>query len=323
MKKLILTIAVGLALTLSGCEAIFGTAATPTQQPTYTPAPTYTQLPTYTPFPSPTQPPVPTATLVPLESPTLAVFGVTPTTSQGLQATLLNFSYVREGPGTFYKPVTHVEAGETVLVLGRDHDGFWLKIRNAAGQEGWVRLTQFQGPIDVRQIEEIKEIPTASVTVTVKGGTTATPGGTVTTSVPSQATASSTGFTFNLKAGGGQQCLSIPAWYVVQAIPFSDQTKGIPLYKASDSSLDGQVVYQLDTTSAPSGISVVIQGNIFGVNCTSACTNVRFTLCASASASVASGSYSKPVVLQFGTDDNGGFNLFATSGIPTVFNVSQ
>src|SRR5262245_33892913 len=132
MKKLTVILLLVMALTLSGCEAIFGAAETPTPIATYTPAPTYTPLPTYTPFPSPTTPPEPTATLVPLESPTSSVFGVTPTAAvgggSGTTASLLNSSFVREGPGLYYKPLTHVDAGETVLVLGRDHDGFWLKI---------------------------------------------------------------------------------------------------------------------------------------------------------------------------------------------------
>lgn len=324
MKKLTLITVLALALTVSGCEAIFGSPETPTPIATYTPAPTYTPLPTYTPFPSPTQPPEPSATLVPLASPT--VFGVTPTDAgagaSGTTATVLNSSFVREGPGLYYKPVSHVDAGETVLVLGRDHEGFWLKIRNSAGQEGWVRLTQFVQPIDVRQIPESKDIPTPSVTVTVKPGTSATKAPVTGTPGTQTAPTTSSGLNFNLTHGGGQVCSLVSPWYVAQAVAFKDWTVGILPYKPGDGSQIGTTVFMVDTSQLPSGITASIQGNILGNSCTSACNLLTFTLCASASASVAPGRYDKPVILEFGPYDVSTFNSSSVSGVPTVFTVN-
>lgn len=331
MKKLTLFTVLAMALTVSGCEAIFGSPETPTPIATYTPAPTYTSLPTYTPFPSPTQPPEATATLVPLESPTAAVFGVTPTAaSEGMQATLLNSSFVREGPGLFYKPLTHVDAGETVLVLGRDHEGFWLQVRNSAGQQGWVRLTQFVQPIDVRQIAEVKNIPTPSVTVTIKPGSastrapvTGTPG---TPSAGTQVTVSTSSgpsdMTINLTRGGGAVCLLINPWYIDQPIEFKDMVKGISPWKAGESTQSGTIVYYFDASALPSGVSANIQGNVLPNTCTSMCNLVTFTLCASASASAAPGKVNNPVFLEFGPYDPVSFNYSIKSGLQPILNIN-
>lgn len=329
MKKLTLIAVLGLALTVSGCEAIFGSSDTPTPIATYTPAPTYTPLPTYTPFPSPTQPAEPTATLIPLESPTAAVSGVTPTLGVGgggeMTATILNASWVREGPDQTYVQVSHVDAGEVVVVLGRDHNGFWLKIRNSVGKEGWVRLTQFVQPIDVRQIPEVKDIPTPSITVTVKATSTKS-GAAPTTPLPAgtqpTTSASSSGTTFNLTRGGGQVCSLVNPWYVNPAVAFKDLSKGILPYKPGDGSQIGTTVFELDTSQLPSGLTASIQGNIYGNTCTSTCNLLTFTLCASASSSLAPGKYDKPVILLFGPYDVSNFNQSSSSGIPTLFNVN-
>ena len=327
MKKLTLITVLVLALTVSGCESIFGSAETPTSVATYTPAPTYTSLPTYTPFPSPTEPAEATATLVPLQSPTAAVSGVTPTDSGAaageMTATILNASWVREGPDLTYVQVSHVDAGETVVVLGRDHNGFWLKIRNSVGKEGWVRLTQFVQPIDVRQIPEVTDIPTPSVTVTVRATSTkpgvppSTPNGT-----PATVVASASGMTFNLIHGGGPVCSLIGPWYISQAVPIKDMSIGLLPYKPGDQSQVGTTVFELDTSQLPAGLTANIQGNINGNSCTSTCNLVTFTLCATASASLTPGSYNKPVILQFGPYNVNNFLYTSTSGVPTVFNVN-
>ncbi len=328
MKKTILITVIAIALAMSGCEAIFGSPATSTPIPTYTPAPTYTPLPTYTPFPQPTQPPAPSATLVPLESPTVAVLGVTPTDSSGgMQATIFADSWVRAGPGTIYGHVSHVSSGETVIVLGRNHQGDWFQVRTSSGAQGWVRNTQFAQPWpDARQLSEVKDYPTPSVTLTpTKPGPapTSKPGTQTGTQGPVSTASASSGFNFSLAPGGGQVCMLVNPWQVVPPVQFTDLVKGIPPWKASDSTQQGLIVYMLDTSGLPSGLSASIQGNILPNSCTSKCDFVTFTLCASASASLAPGKYSNPVTLKFSAWDPVSFNPIVVSGIPTVFNVGQ
>jgi uncharacterized protein YraI len=45
---------------------------------------------------------------------------------------------VREGPGAGYLPITTVNQGETVTLLGRNADGSWVQVTLADGTMGWV-----------------------------------------------------------------------------------------------------------------------------------------------------------------------------------------
>lgn len=45
---------------------------------------------------------------------------------------------VREGPGAGYLPITTVNQGETVTMLGRNADASWVQISLAGGKTGWV-----------------------------------------------------------------------------------------------------------------------------------------------------------------------------------------
>lgn len=44
---------------------------------------------------------------------------------------------VRSGPGTTFEPITSINRGQTVELLGRDSSGSWLNIRTQGGTVGW------------------------------------------------------------------------------------------------------------------------------------------------------------------------------------------
>lgn len=48
---------------------------------------------------------------------------------------------VRSGPGVAHGVVTIVYKGQAVIVVGRNHDGSWIKVRLYSGQEGWVKTS--------------------------------------------------------------------------------------------------------------------------------------------------------------------------------------
>ncbi len=48
---------------------------------------------------------------------------------------------VRSGPGVAHGVVTIVYKGQAITVLGRNHDGSWIKVRLYSGQEGWVKTS--------------------------------------------------------------------------------------------------------------------------------------------------------------------------------------
>jgi hypothetical protein len=99
----------------------------------------------------------------------------------------------------------------------------------------------------------------------------------------------------------------------------SEPGKGVPAFKPSDSTQNGKLVFMLDTTGVPSGVTVSVQGNILGNSCISMCDQVTFTLCAGASLSAAAGKYDAPVILRFGSQDGVSFGESSHSGVPTVF----
>ena len=48
---------------------------------------------------------------------------------------------VRQGPGVEYAPITVVNLGQTVTLLGRNDNSSWAKIRTPDNQEGWVNAS--------------------------------------------------------------------------------------------------------------------------------------------------------------------------------------
>ncbi len=48
---------------------------------------------------------------------------------------------VRSGPGASYSVLTSVSYGTTFTMVGRNHDGTWVKVRMSNGTEGWVNAS--------------------------------------------------------------------------------------------------------------------------------------------------------------------------------------
>lgn len=117
--------------------------ATPPPTPTWTPGPpTMTPAPTFTPGP-PTA--TPTNTGTPLPPVTIRV--------------KVDQANVRQGPGQFYPPVTRLDAGTEVTVVGRNRNGDWWKICCVNGQDVWIAdsVVEVEGPIWA--VAEVTNIP--------------------------------------------------------------------------------------------------------------------------------------------------------------------
>ncbi|MBN1427136.1 MAG: SH3 domain-containing protein [Anaerolineae bacterium] len=133
----------------------------PSETPTATMEPT--ALPTAT-FP-------PTATLEPTPEAT-ATTSLEPSSvaTEPMKLTLAFDSYVRSGPGRDFENVAYLNAGTSLIILGRDLDGFWLLVRLDDGKEGWIAVTQFTaGTVDIEAIPVAPDIPTLDVTETTEG----------------------------------------------------------------------------------------------------------------------------------------------------------
>jgi len=157
VRRLTPIVIIGVLLVLVGCQ--FGAPA---------PAPTLTPLPTQTPLPTATMLPSPTATFLPSPTPVPETpepedeeqETETPEApSGGLEAFLAFGSNLRTGPGAEFEVIDQLDAGEPLVIEGRDRDGFWLFVTTSIGQEGWVALRQFEGPIDVARIAEVEDVP--------------------------------------------------------------------------------------------------------------------------------------------------------------------
>lgn len=130
--------------------------ATLTITPTFTPSltPTITQTPTITSTPTvtftPTQTPTITSTptniratdLPPTWTPTTLPGGSSDIGNQGVTIQgVVNVSEsvnVRDNPSRSGTPITALEGGSTVQIIGRNEDGTWLKILLPDEREGWV-----------------------------------------------------------------------------------------------------------------------------------------------------------------------------------------
>ncbi|MDJ0754461.1 MAG: PA14 domain-containing protein [Ardenticatenaceae bacterium] len=61
--------------------------------------------------------------------------GDVPQTAVMRGAAVLN---VRSGPGMNFNPFTHLRNGDTVTLIGRDANNYWIKVRLSNGQVGWA-----------------------------------------------------------------------------------------------------------------------------------------------------------------------------------------
>ncbi|KAB8139957.1 CHAT domain-containing protein [Chloroflexia bacterium SDU3-3] len=106
--------------------AAAGMASTAAPQPSAAQA---TAAPTATITPTPTPTPLPTVTPAPTLTPTAVPLVCTAAADQ------IN---LRMGPGTRFRAIGMLGAGDTVTALGRSADGSWLAVQPGAGVAAWV-----------------------------------------------------------------------------------------------------------------------------------------------------------------------------------------
>jgi hypothetical protein len=299
---------------------------------TYTPLPTYTALPTYTPFPTATATFLPSPTPLPEETPTPTEGAETPepTSSFDSQGVLEFSSNLREGPGLEFDNITRLAAGEQFLIIGRDLPGNWLFGRSASGEEGWIRLTQFEGPIQIARIPLAEEIPTPEATFTPteaeeeEGGEEESGP----TPTPLVADAPPGSIPYVITAGAAPVCETFT--WVTDATFHVDNTDGpIPAFDYDNAaSTVGVIAYQLVRSAVPDFISVTIDGDVLPGGCddsSEVCESVTITMCASAPATAPTGGsdYIQNVLLSIGTQSYDQFYQEAQAHIPTVFRVVE
>lgn len=339
MKKLAFILTLIGAVLLTACQFGGGVA----EAPTLTPLPTSTPLPTATPMPepsptatflpSPTPIPEPTATPEPEEDDEAeeAEEAAPPPPAQNApqEAVLAFGANLREGPATEFESLDLLSAGETVTILGRDFNGFWLLVSTTIGQEGWVALRQFQGPIDVARIPQADDIPDIEdiedeedeeetdedeeeepVTPTV-------------TPTPGEPLPEGFAAVFGLDPDDSSAvCQEVSVDYPGRFLLENIDTN-IPAFDAPNAAnIVSTDAYVLQTPNIPLNVGLFIQGEEitpFGCNAEDGtCNGVTMTLCASASSNVAEGGYNSQVTLEIGTQS---YSEFFVSGAQT-FGVS-
>ncbi|MCB0253069.1 MAG: protein kinase [Anaerolineae bacterium] len=121
---------------------------------THTPIPVVV-APTAT--PDPTATPVSTATPAPTETPTS-----TPAPPAVLAAQPVN---LRSGPDEVFDRVGELQAGDSLLITGRNSDGSWLEVQTGEGALAWVlaQLVDTQGDLgSVALASYIPQLPTST-----------------------------------------------------------------------------------------------------------------------------------------------------------------
>jgi hypothetical protein len=250
---------------------------------------------------------------------------VTPTSSQ-LTAVLAFGANLREGPGTQYDALDSLNAGDVVTILGRDQAGRWLFVRTSSGQEGWIAIQQFEGPIDLPRIPLAEGIPTPDATQAA--GATGTPRTTGTPGTP-QATAttdSTDDLNFVLNPGATAICRTFTI-VTTGAFHVDSTTADIRPYNATDpSSVPDQDAFKLDRSAVPTFLDVKVDGNLKPAQCNDSdksCKAVTFKLCVSAGSDSPTGGseYIKDVIISIGVQSYNNFYEEAQAVLKTTFKV--
>lgn len=72
-------------------------------------------------------------------APTTGIVAATPTAPPTVSATVQASSLnIRKGPGTGYSPISHVNRGDTLQVVGQVANCAWLQVTVDGGAQGWV-----------------------------------------------------------------------------------------------------------------------------------------------------------------------------------------
>lgn len=64
--------------------------------------------------------------------------------------------YVRSGPGESYQAFGLLYRGQSIYVIGRSTDGMWLKVKDAAGQQGWVYASLVISSVSVANLPVVQ-----------------------------------------------------------------------------------------------------------------------------------------------------------------------
>jgi N-acetylmuramoyl-L-alanine amidase len=76
---------------------------------------------------------------------------------------------VRSGPGTGYGVLAILRNGDSVTLLARNSSTTWVKIRTAAGVEGWVNVAHLYANLAIPYLPVV-DVPTLYQTATVASG---------------------------------------------------------------------------------------------------------------------------------------------------------
>lgn len=331
MKRLLPIFAMMTAVALAGC----------TLGPFGAPPPTYTPLPTYTPFPTFTEAPTATATFLPSPTPipsstptpeggATATSPATPTSSE-MQGVLAFGANLRTGPGTGYKSLGELSAGDVLAILGRDENGFWLNVRTDLGTIGWVAVRQFQGPIDIPHIPLASNIPTPNATEAIL--LTKTPGtpvvGPTKTGTPATATPTGSGsstLTFTLNPGKPAVCQTITA-STAGVFHVDTTTQDIKSFDAANpGSVVNQRAFKQDRSQVPTFVGVEVDGPMKPAQCSDSdksCHAVTMKLCLAAGADAPTGGsdYSVNIIYGIGTQSYDQFFEETKATVPVVIRV--
>jgi len=321
VKRILVASLIITATLLAGCS--LGSLGAPA--PTYTPLPTYTPFPTFTPPPTATATFLPPPTEVPQETPTsvdssTATPFPTPTPSQ-LQAVLAFGSNLREGPGTGFDPITSLDAGESLILLGRDLNGSWVFVQTSIGEQGWVAVRQLQGPVDVPRIPLAQGIPTPDQTQAAS--VTGTPGSTAAAATSAPA---SSGLSYEVKPGAAAECdpvtVGMSGAFTVDSI--GQEVK--PFDTLSPEDEVGVLVFKYDRTQVPAFLDIHVQGNGTPGQCSDTdktCRSLKVTLCVGAAADAPTGGseYAKSIVFSVGRQSYNQFFQETSGSLATVFKV--
>jgi SH3-like domain-containing protein len=122
------------------------------------------ELPSETPTGSPLEPTpspeAPTATQTPVALATSPSLPSTPVLAAVVTAEALN---LRIGPGMGYAIIRTLKAGETLTLLGRTSNGYWLHVRTSELEEGWVSASFVDSNKDPATVPTAASTPTRTL----------------------------------------------------------------------------------------------------------------------------------------------------------------
>lgn len=148
--------------------------------------------------PTPTQPPTPR----PPAAPT-----ATKPSSEPTGYVNFDFLNVRTGPGTNYDLVTKLNRSQSMILVGRNGDSTWARVRLAGGQEGWVFTQYLTATVPIASLPVVEgTLPTstpARPANTPNPVLPATPGAPVGANEQDKAVAAAIGFFTQWASGAG------------------------------------------------------------------------------------------------------------------------